>query len=351
MIARLVPLRDLDAELASGWRALGGNAFCGPDAVLAARGLDGAGAVSLLVVDGPDGPDLVLPVHRVAGFRKVRVPALSTWAHDYCYLGDPVVRAGRELESWVAALEHLASTRPAPWLHLPRLAGRGPLADGLRGALAATGLRAVEIGAHERPVAVRRPAPTYLDGQVRGVHRKGFRRQRRVLGRELGAEVTTVTSYDVEPLLRLESAGWKARTALAAVPGGAELARGLVASGVAHVAELRAGDRVVAAQLQLVGGGTSSCVKTAYDETLRRHSPGTLLELDVLQRFHDDPAVRLLDSCAAPGSPLAERVFPDRLPVVTLLVGLTRGGRAAARATPALAAGWSRLAGRPMDVP
>lgn len=348
MIAQLVPLAEVDDDLVAGWRTLGGNAFHSPDAVLASRDLDGAGEVSLLVVDGPD---LVLPIHRVAGMRKVRVPALSTWTHDYCYLGDPVVRAGREQQAWTAALSWLREHRPAPWLHLPRLAAHGPVFAGLLAALTATGLQAVPLGAHGRPVAHRRPEPTYLDGLVSGVHRKSFRRQRRVLERELGAPVTTVTSYDVEPLLRLEAAGWKAASALATVPGAAELARRLVGSGAAHVAELRAGERVVAAQLQLVGGGTSSCVKTAYDEQLRRHSPGLLLELDVLERFHDDLSVDVLDSCAAPGNPLAERLFPDRLPVVTLLVGLTAPGRAVARATPALAAGWSRLTGRPMEVP
>lgn len=348
MTARLVPLAEVDDDLVAGWRALGGNAFHGPDAVLAARDLDGAGEVDLLVVDGPD---LVLPVHRVAGMRKVRVPALSAWTHDYCYLGDPAVRAGHEQQAWTAALSWLRAQRPAPWLLLPRLAAEGPVFAGLRAALADTGLSAVAFGAHERPVARRRPEPTYLDGLVSGVHRKGFRRQRRTLERELGAPVATVTSYDAEPFLRLEAAGWKAGTALLSTPGAADLVRRLVASRAAHVTELRAGDRLVAAQLQLVGGGTSSCVKTAYDERLRRHSPGLLLELDVLERFHDDPAVDLLDSCAAPGNPLAERLFPDRLPVVTLLVGLTVTGRAAARATPVLASGWSRLARRPMEVP
>lgn len=348
MATRLVPLAEVDDDLVAQWRALGGNAFHGPDAVLAARELRGAQDVSLLVVDGPD---LVLPVHRVAGLRRVRVPALSTWTHDYCYLGDPAIRAGSEAQAWTAALSWLHEHRPAPWLHLPRLAARGPSFAGLTAALTALGLRAVPIGAHERPVVVRRPEPTYLHGLVSGVHRKGFRRQRRALERELGAPVTSTMSYDVEALLRLEAAGWKAPSALLRVPGAAELARRLVASGAAHVTELRAGERVLAAQLQLVGGGTSSCVKTTYDEALRRRSPGLLLELDVLERFHADPALDLLDSCAAPGNPLAERLFPDRLPVVTLLVGLTAPGRLVARATPALAAGWRRLAGRPMEVP
>lgn len=352
MTARLIPLDAVDDALLAAWRDLGGNAFHTPDVVLGARGLTGAADVSLLVVAGPTGLDLVLPVHQVDGFRRVPVPALSTWTHDFCYLGDALLRPGREAEAWSAALRLLRLTRPAPWLHLPRLAADGAGFEALLQALHHEGLRAVRVGAHDRAVVRRRPEPTYFDSTVSGVHRKGLRRQRRVLARELGeTEVCTVVGRDVEPFLRLEAAGWKAGTAMSAVPGGAELLRSLAAAGRARVVSLRAGPRVLASQVQLLEGTTSSCFKTAYDETLRRHSPGTLLQLDVVQDFHDDASLQLLDSCAAPGHPLVDRLFPDRRPVVTLLVGLAPRGRIAARATPAMASWWSRLTQRPMEVP
>lgn len=353
MTARLLSVAEATG-LRAHWDSLPGNVFSSPSVVLATLGLAGADRLQVLVVDGVAGLDLVLPVHVVDRFRKVPVPALSTWTHDYCYLGDPLVRPGREEQAWVEVLSFLRAESQVPWLHLPRLLAVGPVIEGLRAALRTCGLTAVEIGTHERAAVRRRPQATYFDETVRGVHRKGYRRQRRVLGREVG-EVVTEVGTDPTAFLDLEAAGWKSGTSMRADPGAEAMLHGLVDSGVASVLSLRAGDRVVASQVQLTrdpgASGVSSCFKTAYDESLGQHSPGTLLQLDVVQHFHDSPGIDLLDSCAAPGHPLVDRLFPDRLPVTTLLIGLTARGRATAALTPVLAQGWSRLARRPMEVP
>ncbi len=55
-----------------------------------------------------------------------------------------------------------------------------------------------------------------------------------------------------------------------------------------------------------------------------RYSPGLLLYVEQLSRFHDSGA-QLLDTCAEPGHPMAVRLHPDRRELVTLAVALRPG--------------------------
>ncbi len=362
---RLLPLRSATPALLQQWRDLAAraaepNPFMEADLVLAAAAhLPGGAQVELLVVEDDEGLALVLPVRAVPGFRRVRVPALSAWAHDYCFLAGPLVRAGQEERAWVGALSYLRRERPAPWLLLPRLPGDGPVHAGLLAALAALGLPRTSLAPHARAAARRRPDGSPPPSPLRGVHLKGLRRLRRRLGEQVGqpvtAQVRTGDPAAVEEFLALEAAGWKGRsgTAMATRGQDAELLRTLVRQWPdrVQVLSLQAGPRVLAAQVDLLAGPHSFCFKTSYDESLSSFSPGLLLELEVLADFAQRPELSLLDSCAVPNHPMADRVFPDRRPVDMLVVPLDLRGRLAARATPVLVRGWSAVARRPMEVP
>ncbi len=87
--------------------------------------------------------------------------------------------------------------------------------------------------------------------------------------------------------------------------------------------------------LVLRDGDTQLTFKIAYDEQHASHSPGLLLYLEQLSRFHASGAT-LVDTCAAPDHPMARRLHGDDRTLVTLAVAL--GPRRGA-----LAVRWARV--------
>jgi len=341
--AHLVALPDAGSSLHRRWQHLAETAaepvvFNEPDFVLAAaRHLDPQPRLGLLMAADQDGLAFALPVQRTAGYRRLPLPAITAWRHDYCFLTTPLVRPGVERLAWEAVLGLLAHR--VPWLVLEELAADGPVWDGLQEALASLSIGSVEGLRYGRAVARRRSEETYLSG-VRGVHLKSFRRQRRALGREVSLRRHVGDAQSVEAFLELESAGWKGHAggAMAMRPGHADLLREVVcrAPELCEVFALVVDGVPVALQVNLRRGRVSFCFKTTYDEVHRRQSPGLLLMLEVLSAFHADAALDVLDSCAVAGHPMAERLLPDRRPVVTLVVPFSVLGRFAAHTLPLL---------------
>jgi CelD/BcsL family acetyltransferase involved in cellulose biosynthesis len=164
-------------------------------------------------------------------------------------------------------------------------------------------------------------------------HRR-LRRKVRALERDVGPVAARDRAADesaVAAFLELEAASWKGRaaTALGSSPDSAaffaamcEAAR---TAGQLELLVLSAGDTTVALACNLVAGDGVYHFKSAFDEGTSKYSPGALLMLDVRDHF-DGSGARLRDSCADPGSPLFEELWPDRIAVGTLVIP---SGRAA----------------------
>ena len=101
--------------------------------------------------------------------------------------------------------------------------------------------------------------------------------------------------------------------------------------------------RPIAISLALLCGGTAHLFKTAYDETLRRHAPGILLEDEIVRIRRETGFARRLDSASRPGSVL-ETLYAHREPIGDLLFAT---GSVSARALAALAQREARRAARP----
>ncbi|MEQ4499061.1 GNAT family N-acetyltransferase, partial [Nocardioides kribbensis] len=190
----------------------------------------------------------------------------------------------------------------------------------------------------------------YVARQLPGKRRKELRRVWRRLDESVGGGLQVVDLAEagradegVETFLRLEAAGWKG------ADGGAiahhadqraffvEACRALHARGALSVLALLAGDgSAVAVLVDVREGDTVFTWKTAYDEQHAAHSPGLLLYIEQLRRFPDTGAA-LVDTCADPGHPMADRLHPDRRELVTLAVALRPGaGEWAVRTAPRL---------------
>jgi CelD/BcsL family acetyltransferase involved in cellulose biosynthesis len=362
-IARTIRVRDVDERLLARWRALAAtaaeaNPFFEPEVVLpAARLLPGGDSTELLIVEQRSALLFVLPLVPASRFRRVPVPAVTSWHHDHSFLGTPLVAPGAGELAWSAAIGHLRSARRAPWLVLPLLPTEGPVVDGLAAALLECGLRATTFDPHSRAVVRRRDEPTYLDQTVGPRRRKNLRRLRRRLGERLDADVVTVDRAAAGELragqgtfLEIEASGWKGRSggALASRPEQAQFFRE-VCDGFAAVERLQlwtlgSATQTVAASCNFIAGDSVFHFKIAYDEDFARCSPGVQLELDMLDAFHADPRLEFLDSCTAPGHSVSDELYPDSRSLQTLLLPLYGPrGLAAARATPPLAKAYRRL--------
>ena len=60
--------------------------------------------------------------------------------------------------------------------------------------------------------------------------------------------------------------------------------------------------------------------KLAFDENYQKHSPGMLLQLNIMQRYLDRPDPFWLDSCAAPDHQMINRIWLERRSIEHLLV-------------------------------
>lgn len=323
------------------------NPFFEPEALLPAVALLADGpAVRLLVVEDEQGELLVLlPVVRRRGGPGRAV--LSTWQHPLCYSGTALVAPSAGSPAWDAARAVLRAAG-ARVLVLHRWHTDGPAARCL-----GHDPRARAVRQHDRPVVLRRPEPTYLDDRLGRRSRKALRRQARRLAEALGQQPQLVDlaregrgAEGVERYLAVEAAGWKGRagTALACDERTAALLRRLCgafeAGGRLQVWALGVPDRTAAVQVNLVAADTVFHLKTTYDEELAGTSPGLQLEVALVQEFHRDEHLQVLDSCTDPGPTVSERLYPDRFALATLLVPLDGAAGLAVRA----AAGAFRLA-------
>ena len=136
----------------------------------------------------------------------------------------------------------------------------------------------------------------------------------------------------IADFLELEARGWKGRNASALGSSDAGRLFFIRASAPRRGADdlmmlgLRLAGRWIALKCNFVSGEGSFAFKIAYDEDYAKFSPGTLLELENIRRFHARPELRWMDSCADPGHFMVNRLWPDRRALADLV---STTGRAA----------------------
>jgi Acetyltransferase (GNAT) domain len=258
--------------------------------------------------------------------RRGPLPVLFGWHSPYTFLGTPLVRRGAADRFAAALVDHLRGGL-GPFLLLRR-AGVGEVVAAIEAAGAQGEVGAVFEREESRAALVRRPEDDYLAG-MKSKRRSELKRQRRKLDEELGGEVEVVEQSGpeaAEEFLALESGGWKGReaTALAADDGTADFFRDICARFGADdrisLRALRNQGRCAAMTCDLTVGGIRFGFKTAYDEDLRRFSPGILLLIENFSHFHDGDET-LFDSCSEPDNEPMNALWPDRRELTTVMFG------------------------------
>lgn len=177
---------------------------------------------------------------------------------------------------------------------------------------------------------------------------KDLRRQRNRLA-EHGAVQFDVArtpaemTIAVETLLMLEASGWKGQrgTALSQDDGDAAFVRratsALAETGQCEIVTLRAGATPVATAIVLRHQEHAFYFKLGVDERFAKFSPGVQLTLELTRYLCADPAIRLVDSTAAPDHPMINPIWRGRLAIGDVLIPLRRGDPAVSLIRGALA--------------
>jgi len=127
----------------------------------------------------------------------------------------------------------------------------------------------------------------------------------------------------------LEAAGWKGRERTAMVVDryraafAREAVHGLAEQDLCRIHSLTLGGKLIASLIVFVEAGVAYTWKTAYDENYSVFSPGTLLMIEVTKQHLDDPNIEQTDSCAVPDHPVMARLWSERKPIGTLVIGMT----------------------------
>jgi len=98
---------------------------------------------------------------------------------------------------------------------------------------------------------------------------------------------------------------------------------------------LAVGGRTVAMKCNVLAGTGAYAFKIAYDEDYARYSPGVLLEMENIRRFHARGDLQWMDSCADPANWMMNHIWPDRRRIATLVMpGSNFAGALFVRALP-----------------
>ncbi len=290
-----------------------------------------------------EGGELIglLPLVVERPYGRIPIAFLRNWRHNQCFLGTPLVRAGREADFWSEALAGLDA---APWartfFHLNSVAEGGPVHLGLAEAAARLGRPSPIVHRRTRAMLSSELGPAaYYEAAVRKKKRKELKRQSARLA-ELGTIACDTLSADgdaeswCDSFLALEASGWKGRagSALALDPASAAFFRDAFLAahevGRLEVLALRLDGRPLAMLVNLIAPPGAFSFKTAIDEEFARFSPGVLLQIENLRLLTRD-GIDWTDSCAVENHSMINTLWSERRSIVRISVPLAGARRRA----------------------
>lgn len=272
-----------------------------------------------------------LPMERASRYKGLPLAHLRLWMHRHCYLCTPLIRRGQARRCLSGYLDWLASHDTGVVVEWRNVNGDGAFLTEFTEVLADAQRTYVP---YEFRRALLRPRRN-SDSLLKETHSRKARHELRRLARRL-AEKGDLQYHElregddaaqwIDAFLDLESRGWKGRhgSALACrasdrrffVQWTSEAAR----RGRLMMLSLAVGGRTVAMKCSVLAGAGSYAFKITYDEDYARYSPGVLLEMENIRRFHARGDLQWMDSCADPGNWMMNHIWPDRRMIATLVI-------------------------------
>jgi hypothetical protein len=290
--------------------ALGANAYLTPSYLLPLIRQHGNGGTRIALVRHVATGALVgcAPLSICDPTRRLPLRALSTFVSPHSRKMEPSLHreharpALSALWGWMTAPEQ-------PWAValFENLSEASPFWVLLQEELAAHEERHWVREAYERPVLRRRASFDDYLASLPASRRKGWRRHLRDLEGAGRVEFVLHRDRSLAPdlaarFMRIEESSWKgaAGTALSQSPRDRaffeECVERFASTKSLRFIELRLDDRPIAMSTNFVCGEAFFAFKIGYDPAFAEYSPGILVELEGIRRFHEEPGLEVADS-------------------------------------------------------
>lgn len=282
----------------------------------------------------------LLPVVSLRRAHRLPLPVLVN-ADAYGTLSTPLFDRHAAQEA-ATTLFTQARQSGARAIVLHNISLEGPAMAAMRDVLAEEGISPRIIASHVRAsLDATQDAEQALRDGLGAKKLKELRRQRNRLA-EHGAVTFHVAHTPAEiaaaldMFLVLEASGWKGKrgTALQQRAGDEAFIRratgALAARGQCEIVTLKVGNAPVASGVMVRHLDRAYYFKIGIDERFAKFSPGVQLTLDVTRHLCADPAIASADSTAAPGHPMIDPIWGERLAIGDVVLPLHRNDPVAA---------------------
>ena len=296
------------------------EAFAQPEDVFLLIGRDHQGELILLA-----------PIQWQTGYAKLPLRYVEIWDHLYQFQGHPLIHqahtdlAWHLLDQWLD--HHPRGARFMRFHNMPYTTTQGP-ETALPPCFAANRIKVQRH--HERAVLYAQDIDldSYLRVQYDGNKRKQFRRLTKKLNAigPVSCDLWPVTPDTIGQFLTLEDTGWKKETDAGRPIAEhhadqkffetAMMAGAAVGQVVLRVLSLSA--QPVAMVVEFRCGNEWSTFKTAYNSDYASYSPGVQLFLEITSDILAQAPGKWVDSCAAPGHPMVDKMWRDRLGIAQI---------------------------------
>lgn len=272
---------------------------------------------------------------------KLPMPHLRAWQTPHTYSDGLLLRCSQELVVLDAFFENL--TRGGHWhaVEFPRCPLRDDFTEIWMESAERRGVRTFEGTTWER-AALDLNVPPANDMQSVSLQRaRSLRRGWKSLERHGAVRFEIVRDLSriprcLEELLRLEDLGWKGElgTSLASQESHSRFFRDMIL-GMADrhcvaFSRLLVAERPVAGVAHLISGQVVSAFKLGWDPEFERGCPGFQIKSQLAAQAADAfPGMRLVDSCASPGS-FIEKVWSGRRSFALKLFAISSLAKASA---------------------
>jgi Acetyltransferase (GNAT) domain len=266
-------------------------------------------------------------------YNHFPVKTLSLWRHKFCYLCTPLLHRDYAREALGALMTWMESkSSQGEILEFGQVRGEGPVHDLIVERLWTRAKASLVDVRWVRPCMYRASsAQEFLDRSLSSRHQKDLQKKEKKLC-QMGKVEYTCPENAVDAgrwtqgFLTMDAKGWRGRRGLAvsSQPSWSKFFQEAMKSaweaGRLRMIGLALDSRLVAIKINLSCMGGAFAFMITYDEAYSAYSPGLLLEIENIRRFHQDVSSTWMDSCADQNSPLFTRVWSDKRTIETLLM-------------------------------
>lgn len=285
----------------------------------------------------------VFPLQLAHRYKGLRLAHWKLWKHDYCFLCTPLLRRGSELPAISKLITGLRAAGGPGLIECGFVAADGPVFQAITNGIEKERAASLTTDQFERAMlSTPEDYESYFRSTFDGKRRKELTRQANRLA-ECGTVAVATLQSNLKPdgwiddFLRLEVAGWKGKqqTAFASNDGDRAFFRAIACE--AHrrnrlmMLALRVNDAPIAMKFNLLAGNAAFAFKIAFDEEWSAYSPGMRLEMENVRVLCEQLRVRWLDGCADADHFMANRIWPQRRKMASVLIALRATGAATIR--------------------